>query len=69
MRDIIDDPEALQRFKKKHYKYEKNTLDIDNLIHKAIVKKKEKKRNAGVEQMKVVEVNFQQRISESRELL
>ncbi len=41
VKEFIDDPEALQKYKKKHFKHEKNTRDIANLIHKAIVKKKE----------------------------
>jgi cytochrome c2 len=35
---FIDDPEQLIKYKKNHFKHEKNTTDIDDLIHWAIVK-------------------------------
>ena len=51
---FIDDPDQLIKYKKTHFKHERNTADIDDLIHKAIIKQKSVKRDSEVEQMKIV---------------
>ena len=54
VKDFIDNPEKLMQYKKKAFKNEKNTNEIDDLIHQAIIKQKAAQREVQVDEMKVI---------------
>jgi hypothetical protein len=69
VKDIVDDPDKLVKYKLKHYKGLNDTSDIDALIHKARIEQKKQQRMKAEVESEAFDLELKNHINKARRYL